>query len=124
MIAGFAGWALRKSAVHRVRRSDPWDCGFAPPTARMQYTSTAFAQPVRRVFGLLFRIEESLTQREDGQPRYQFRLIDRSWALFYQPVAWVVENAARRVVRLQSGNVRLYLGWTFATLLVLLWIIS
>jgi hydrogenase-4 component B len=124
VIAGFAGWVLRKSAVHRVRRSDPWDCGFAPPTPRMQYTSTAFAQPVRRVFGLLFHIEESVTQREDGQPRYQYKLGDRTWALVYQPVAWVVENAARRVVKLQSGNVRLYLGWTFATLLVLLWIIS
>lgn len=124
VIAGFAGWVLRKSAVHRVRRSDPWDCGFAPPTPRMQYTSTAFAQPVRRVFGLLFHIDESVTRREDGQPRYQYRLGDRTWALVYQPVAWVVENAARRVVKLQSGNVRLYLGWTFATLLVLLWIIS
>jgi hydrogenase-4 component B len=39
-------------------------------------------------------------------------------------VAALVENAARRVIRLQSGNVRLYLGWTLATLLVLLWIIT
>jgi hypothetical protein len=36
----------------------------------------------------------------------------------------VVETAARRVVRLQSGNIRVYLGWTLSTLLVLLWIIS
>jgi hypothetical protein len=35
-----------------------------------------------------------------------------------------VESASRRVVRLQSGNVRVYLGWTLATLVVLLWIIS
>jgi hydrogenase-4 component B len=36
----------------------------------------------------------------------------------------VVETAARRVARLQSGNIRVYLGWTLSTLLVLLWIIS
>ncbi len=42
-----------------VRPCDAWDCGFAPPNPRMQYTATAFAQPIRRVFGLLFRIEEA-----------------------------------------------------------------
>jgi hydrogenase-4 component B len=123
-IAIVAKWALKTSSVHRVRRCDPWDCGFAPPTARMQYSSTAFAQPVRRVFGLLLQVDEGVTPREDGQPRYQYKLGDRIWPLLYLPVAALVENAARRVVRLQSGNVRLYLGWTLATLLVLLWIIT
>jgi len=123
-IAGLAIWVLRQNAVHRVRRCDPWDCGFASPSPRMQYSATAFAQPVRRVFSLLFHIEESVSPREDGQLRYQLRLRDRTWGLFYLPVARLVEIAARRVVRLQSGHVRLYLGWTLATLLILLWIIS
>jgi hydrogenase-4 component B len=123
-IALLAVWGLRRSAVRRVRRCDAWDCGFAPPTPRMQYTATAFAQPARRVFGLLFRVDESVAPREDGALRYGLRVSDRTWRLFYVPVARLVEAAARRVVRLQSGNVRVYLGWTLATLLVLLWIIS
>ncbi len=123
-IAILAKWGLTRSSVRRVRRCDPWDCGFAPPSARMQYSATAFAQPVRRVFGMLFRIDEGVTPREDGQPRYQYKVADRAWPLFYQPVVWLVEHAARRVVRLQSGSVRLYLGWTLATLLLLLWIIT
>lgn len=124
VIGGLAVWGLHSGAVRRVRRCDPWDCGFAPPTPRMQYTATAFAQPIRRVFGLLFHIEESVTPREDGAPRHQLTVGDRAWGLFYLPVARAVESAARRVVQLQSGNVRTYLGWTLATLLVLLWIIS
>ncbi len=123
-IAVVAKWGLTRRAVHRVRRCDPWDCGFAPPSPRMQYSATAFAQPVRRVFALLFKVDEGVAPREDGQPRYLYKIGDRTWPLVYQPVAWVVENAARRVVRLQSGNVRLYLGWTLATLLLLLWIIT
>jgi hypothetical protein len=122
--AALAIWAVRRSAVRRVRRCDAWDCGFAPPTARMQYTATAFAQPIRRVFGLLFKIDESVARRDGTVPRYQLNIGDRSWGLLYAPVARAVESAARRVVRLQSGNVRVYLGWTLATLLVLLWIIS
>lgn len=107
-----------------VRRCDPWDCGFAPPSPRMQYTATAFAQPVRRVFGLLFAVDAETEAREDGVQRRRLAVGDRSWTLFYTPVARGVEIAARRIVRLQSGNVRIYLGWTLATLLVLLWIIS
>jgi hypothetical protein len=124
VIGALAAWGLHRGAVRRVRRCDPWDCGFAPPTPRMQYTATAFAQPIRRVFGLLFHIEESVAPREDGAVRHQLAIADRAWGLFYLPVARLVESAARRVVQLQSGNVRTYLGWTLATLLVLLWIIS
>jgi hydrogenase-4 component B len=117
-------WAVRRGAVRRVRRCDAWDCGFAPPTARMQYTATSFAQPIRQVFGLLFKVEEALARREDGAPQYELKVGDRTWGLFYLPVMRLVEAAAARVVRLQSGNVRVYLGWTLATLVLLLWIIS
>jgi hydrogenase-4 component B len=124
LFGGVAIWSVRYGAVRRVRRCDAWDCGFAPPTPRMQYTATAFAQPIRQVFGLLFRVEETVTKREDGTLRYQLGISDRAWEFFYAPVMRVVESASRRVVRLQSGNVRVYLGWTLATLVVLLWIIS
>ena len=39
-------------------------------------------------------------------------------------MARLVERSASRVVRLQTGQVRTYLAWSLATLLVLLWIIS
>ena len=121
---GMAIWGLRHGAVRRVRRCPAWDCGFAPPTPRMQYTATAFAQPIRRVFGLLFHIDESVEQRDHDAARYHLAVRDRAWGLLYAPLAQAVESAARRVVRLQSGNIRVYLGWTLSTLLVLLWIIS
>lgn len=113
---------LRRGSVRKVRRCDPWDCGFSPPNARMQYTATAFAQPIRRVFGILFHIDERV-EREDGI-RYRLQVTDRAWGLFYEPVAKAVQAAARRVTRIQSGSVRIYLGWSLGTLLVLLWLIS
>lgn len=124
LIAGVAFWWFLRGVPRRIRRSDPWDCGFAPPSPRMQYTAASFAQPIRRVFGLLFAIDESRPAFDDPAPRYRLKLTDRAWALFYLPVARAVEAASRRVVRLQSGNVRVYLGWTLGTLLVLLWVIS
>lgn len=126
LMMGTAGilWWLRRRIPRRIRRCDPWDCGFAPPSPRMQYSATAFSQPVRRVFSPLFDIEETPIQADDPAPRYRLRLADPSWRLFYRPLAQVTDAASRRVVRLQSGNVRIYLGWTLGTLLVLLWIVS
>lgn len=118
------GLYLLGRTIWRVKRCDAWDCGFAPPNANMQYTATGFAQPIRRVFGMLFHIEQSVEPQADGRLRYRLAVADRAWALFYQPVARIVENAARRVVKLQSGSVRVYLGWSLATLLVLLWIMA
>jgi hydrogenase-4 component B len=123
-MVGLAVWIWRRSAVGRIRRCDAWDCGFAPPDPRMQITATAFAQPIRRVFGPLFLIEETVERRADGSLQHRLKVGDRAWGLLYLPVARTVESVAKQVVRLQSGNVRTYLGWTLVTLLVLLWIIS
>lgn len=89
----------------------------------MQYTATAFAQPIRRVFGLLFHIDERV-ETEAGITRHRLRVDDRSWGLFYEPIIRLVQACARQVARLQSGNARAYLGWSLGTLLVLLWIVS
>jgi formate hydrogenlyase subunit 3/multisubunit Na+/H+ antiporter MnhD subunit len=120
---GLGLWLLERG-VRRTRRCDAWDCGFAPPTPGMQYTATAFAQPIRRVFGMMFQIDEALEPQQDGRLRHRLQITDRLWGIFYLPVARAVEKAARRVIRLQSGNVRIYLGWSLATLLVLLWIMA
>ncbi|MGK7345358.1 MAG: hydrogenase 4 subunit B [Candidatus Nitrospinota bacterium M3_3B_026] len=124
VLAGFTVWLTRRLSARWTRRRDAWDCGFAPPAARMQYTAAAFAQPIRRVFGLLFHIEEIVESQDHGKLRHRLDVSDRAWGMFYLPVARAVEGAARRIAYLQSGNVRVYLGWTLATLLALLWIIS
>jgi hypothetical protein len=90
----------------------------------MQYTAAAFAQPIRRVFGLLFHVDEGATLQPDGRLRYHLQVGDRAWNLFYRPAARAVERAARWVTYLQSGSVRIYLGWSLATLVLLLWVVA
>ncbi len=116
-------WLLKRGEAGKIRRCAAWDCGFSAPNARMQYTGTAFAMPFRRVFGLLFEIRERVATHAD-RPRHELQINDRLWGLIYQPVARLVMASARRVTVIQSGSLRAYLGWSFATLLVLLWIIS
>ena len=119
-----SAWWMRRGELRRVQRCDAWDCGFSPPNARMQYTASAFAQPIRRVFGLLFHIDEGVKRQEDGALRYRLHVADRVWGLFYEPFTRLTLRAGRLAGRLQTGHVRNYLGWSLGTLLVLLWVIS
>ena len=124
VLMGLTAWVWHRTTVQRVRRSDPWDCGFTSPSPRMQYTASAFAQPIRRVFGLVFQVKEGVSQDKDGQKSYSLKVIDRFWGLLYVPVIKAVELSSKFVVRIKVGNVRVYLGWTLITLLGVLWILS
>ncbi|WP_052469817.1 hydrogenase 4 subunit B [Thiolapillus brandeum] len=119
-----AAWVLRRGAVREVRRCDAWDCGFSPLNARMQYTATAFAQPIRRVFGMLFLMEEAVKHDEGGRLRHSLHVGDRLWGWLYAPVIHAARQAGRVAGRLQTGHLRNYLGWTLGTLVVVLWLIS
>jgi len=111
---------VRRLYHGRVRRSDPWDCGFPGQTPRMQDTAEGFGQPIRHMFGPFFRIERELPTPFDKEPRYALRLGDRWWDWLYSPIARAVQECARVVGYLQQGSISLYLFYSFATLLTLL----
>ena len=130
---GLAYWVLHRpgQAAHRERRSRPWDCGFGPLSPRMQYTSTAFSMPIRRIFQPVWEVHETVDETRDPvQPlrvaaiRHALRVEDRSWSVVYEPLGRAVLSAARYVGRIQTGSMRTYLAYSFFTLLVLLWLIS
>jgi hydrogenase-4 component B len=132
LAGGIAYWALHRRGLKGTeRRAGAWDCGFGPPTPRMQYTSTAFSMPIRRIFQPVWTMQETVEQiRDPAQPnrvtglRHSLHVEDRSWTVLYEPIARAVMGAARQVARIQSGSVRTYLAYSFFTLLVLLWLIS
>ncbi len=120
LVVGALGVTLLRP--HRgapVRRADPWDCGFAPPTPQMQYSAAGFAQPQRRVFAPAYALHE-----EAGVDRYELTASDRTWGRLYRPLGALTDRAADLARRAQAGHVRRYLAWSLITLLVLLWIVS
>ncbi len=107
----------------RVRRADPWDCGYPLQTPRMQDTAEGFGQPVRQVFEPFFRIERELPTPFDAKPRYQVDASDPWWHWIYVPVARAAELAARFVGLIQQGRISVYLTYSFVTLLALLFLV-
>ncbi len=133
--AALVGWIgyyiLYRRTGLEPRRADPWDCGFGGLTPRMQYTSGSFSMPIRRIFQPLFAVRETIEETATGpvghrvtRLRYQFQVLDRAWLFLYEPAGHAVTRLARWVGRLQTGNTRTYLSYSFFTLLILLWVVS
>jgi hypothetical protein len=111
----------------RVRISDTWGCGRIGQTPRMEYTATAFAEPLRRVFSQLLRPTRELSIDFHPESKYfvqsiAYRSEITAWfeRLLYQPVLSGLRLVARQVRRLQSGSLHLYLLYISLTLVVLL----
>jgi formate hydrogenlyase subunit 3/multisubunit Na+/H+ antiporter MnhD subunit len=117
-------WGRRRLLAGRaVIESVTWDCGYAQPTARMQYTASSFAQPLTRMFNAFLRI-----RRDYREPRGYFPQeaslhthgADVFRSHLYDPVFRGIEWLMLRTHGLQQGRVQMYLLYIALTLLVLL----
>jgi NADH:ubiquinone oxidoreductase subunit 5 (subunit L)/multisubunit Na+/H+ antiporter MnhA subunit len=110
-----------------IRRVPLWDCGFEKVTQRMQYTSTSFAMPIRRIFGFFFSIREqvkldpqALHRVLPGKMHYYLRIRDRFWGWLYKPLVDASFWMSRMAGRLQQGRIQTYLIYSFVTIIILL----
>jgi NADH:ubiquinone oxidoreductase subunit 5 (subunit L)/multisubunit Na+/H+ antiporter MnhA subunit len=124
----FLPWALLATGAARGARSaETWGCGRASQTARMEYTSTAFAEPLRRVFADLYRPAKDLSIDFHPESKYFVRSIHyksrvRTWFenTFYKPVFDLARPLAGTGRFIQSGSLHLYVAYIVGALLLLL----
>jgi hydrogenase-4 component B len=115
------------STDRRVRMADTWGCGRIGQTPRMEYTATAFAEPLRRVFAELYRPTEDLAIDFHRESRYfvqsiEYRSEVHPWIerLLYAPVVSLLRRTAFRVRWLQAGSLHLYLLYMILALVTFL----
>ena len=115
---------LHSRRGNQTRIGPAWDCGFGPLTPRMQYTATSFAMPIRRIFSYAWCIVEKIEPGDHRKgPRYFLKIHDWVWLVIYVPIGKLILHLAKRASLLQGGNLRVYLSYSFFTLLFLLWVI-
>jgi hydrogenase-4 component B len=127
-LLGLVTWlALRIFGERSLRLGDTWGCGRIGQTPRMEYTATAFAEPLRRVFAELYRPTEDLSIDFHPESKYfvqsiEYRSEIHPWfeRLLYRPLVSLLRGAGARVRRLQAGSVHLYLAYLTLALLLLL----
>ena len=115
---------IHRFASRAVRRGPAWDCGFPDPSPATQYTAGSFAQPIRRVFGVLFDARERCRRcRRPARPRparLTIRLRDLVWEMLYAPIAAAIWFATEKLNHLQFLTIRKYLSLVFVALVALL----
>jgi hydrogenase-4 component B len=111
----------------RLRVSDSWGCGRVGQTPRMEYTATAFAEPLRRVFAELYRPSKELSIDFHPDSKYfvqsiEYRSEITPWfeKALYRPLLRFIRLLAEVTRRLQSGSVHIYLFYISFALLILL----
>jgi len=90
----------------------------------MEYTATAFSQPFKRIFAVLYRPQKQLEIEFHAESRFFVRTIRyenptrsliEDW--LYVPLLGAGHQAARVARRIQSGSANLYLAYIFVALL-------
>ncbi len=120
-VGGIALWSRMRPG--NVASSVTWGCGYAAPSARMQYTATSFSELLVGLFHWALRprsqrptIVELFPQTAEFETRVPDSMLEY---LIMPAMRWL--SARTLVFRVfQQGNVQIYLLYVFAVLLLLL----
>jgi len=124
VLVALAGCALVvrliSGRVVRRRAVALWDCGAGPPTPRMQYTATSFAEPLQRVFDDVLAPETDVDVTPHAESAYlvarvayQARVPDRVEHVIYAPIITAARRLGRLGPVLANGSVHRYLAYGF-----------
>lgn len=122
-----AAEVIHRLASRSMRRAPAWDCGYPEPSTATQYTADSFAQPLRRVFEVVFRSRERVEMPLPGDSRparIEVTLRDLVWDVIYAPISGWVSYASERLNSLQFLTIRQYLSLVFAALVGLLLVVA
>lgn len=113
-------WALMG---REVGATVTWDCGYAKPSASMQYTSSSFAQPLTELFHFLLRTREKLSAPTEIFPHaasFATETPDVFRERLFAPMFAGIARAIAPLRWLQHGRLQLYVLYIALTLLALL----
>jgi hydrogenase-4 component B len=119
-LAAMRKWMLRGRSV---RSAGTWDCGYAAPSARMQYTASSFAQPLTYLFKPFLRTHSKSVSTKEYFPAesdFATKTADISGRYLFKPTFNWINRTLSRLHWLQHGRLQIYVLYIALTLLVLL----
>jgi hydrogenase-4 component B len=127
LIALVAMASVLRHGMHRapVRTAPTWTCGMSP-TARFDYTATAFAKPLRLVFAALYRPRRAVTRETAGTPyvlrRIHFagEIVDLAETEIYHRVEREISALSQTIRTRSTGRIYGYIGFVLGALFVAL----
>ena len=109
--------------VGKSSKTVTWDCGYAAPNTRMQYTASSFAAPLVDLFRWVLRPDIHETRPQSLFPNdgsFESHVPDPVLDRFLLPaISWWKQLMAQAYV-IQAGRIQVYIVYVVATLLILL----
>jgi len=105
-------WLWRRAQREALKRVLTWDCGYALPTPRMQYTAGSFAAIITDWFAWILRPvrhEDRPSQTLPASAGYTEHTPETVLEYAVEPVARLIVRLSNTVRRLQQGRVQAYL---------------
>ncbi len=123
LVLGLSALRAGLLANRKTGTSCTWGCGYTGGTARMQYTSTSFAQPAVEVFSVVLR-PRARVQPPSGlfpsNASLETEIPELTEASIYRPISRSFDRGCARLRWLQSGSLYLYVLYIGATAVALL----
>jgi hydrogenase-4 component B len=116
---------LRRLLLSRRARAEAgtWDCGYVKPDARMQYTSSSFAQPLTGTFRAMLATKRNVVPVEGLFPKeasFSTETPDVFTRRVFAPLFSWIASLASRMRWIQHGRLQLYVLYIAAALLILM----
>ncbi|MEN6626368.1 MAG: proton-conducting transporter membrane subunit [Candidatus Sumerlaeia bacterium] len=125
VMAGLVLALFRKSLLRgrQIGEAGTWDCGYARPTGRMQYSASSFAQPITDFFESTLRTKKHVERPEGlfpGKASLETHTPDTFAEGLWRPIFCGLGRLLARLHWLQAGSIHLYILYIAITLVVLL----
>jgi hydrogenase-4 component B len=118
-----AGWWLARRVRGSPAAVGTWDCGYAAPNPRMQYTSSSFAQMLVTLFAWALRPDvkrPEISGPFPGACEFHTDVRDTVLDRLLVPSVERVDEQRRWLTWMQRGSAHAYILYILATLVVLL----
>ena len=122
LVSGVGVVALRRAMRTTTMRPGTWDCGYARPGPRMQYTGSSFSQFAGSLFSwaLLPRVDApSLRGLFPASGRFRSEAPDAVLDRMVLPAARLATHFLRWARVLQQGKIQVYMLYVLLTVLAL-----
>ncbi|MFA5793951.1 MAG: proton-conducting transporter membrane subunit [Candidatus Brocadiia bacterium] len=107
----------------KAQKTVTWDCGYAQPNSRMQYTASSFAQPFLPLIGFFQKLSYDRKLPEGVFPseaHFESHSADIARAILFNPLFRIAYNLLHRIKVMQQGRVQIYVLYIALTLLLLI----
>ncbi|MFA5260640.1 MAG: proton-conducting transporter membrane subunit [Candidatus Omnitrophota bacterium] len=108
-----------------ITRVPTWDCGYASPDPRMQYTASSFAQPIVDFFKGILRTRKHavrITRYFPDSSSFKTETADLFSETVFRPMLKLIHRLAEKLTWVQHGKLQSYILYIlFALIALLIW---